>query len=171
MDKEARRRIRYLLISVGIAFQIMALIAIAINMMAPADFAFRIDGSSDTRGGEYSSVLARRLISIPFGIAEALTLESNGQVVQVTGHGNCPAGSESFRLRAQVTQQGVPAPGTGFTEGTCPSGGTITWSADVEAPEAFVFEPGPAQVCGKAVIHRPQGGALTFDWCKDVILQ
>jgi hypothetical protein len=156
--------------SVAIAANFLVLSAIVVSLMAPTGIAFWLDGSSAIREINSTSVLALRLISIPFGISESAELLEGGQVVRVTGHGECPEGSETFRLRVQIGQQDIPAPGTGFIEGTCPSGELITWVADVTAPEAFTFEPGPAEVCGKAVIHRSREGAFTFDWCKEVIL-
>lgn len=124
--------------------------------------------------GDYGSgitVLARRAISIPFGIVDSLPLSADGQVIHVSGHGECPAGAETFKLNVQVSQDSTRAPATGRTEGACPGGSSITWSAEAVAPGPIAFAQGSALACGQAVIHFDKEGALTFKWCKPVTLE
>jgi hypothetical protein len=116
-------------------------------------------------------VLARRAISIPFGIADSLELSADGQFINVSGHGECPEGAETFKLNVNVSQDVTSAPAIGRTEGACPGGSTITWSAQAVASGSIAFEQGSALACGRAVIHFDKEGALTFRWCKPVTLE
>ena len=125
---------------------------------------------AESRGHD-ATILARRLISIPFGIADSLPLAADGKVIQVSGHGECPAGAESFRLKVKVRQDGAPAPATGWTTGACPAGSTINWTAQAVAPGPNTFDSGSAEACGHVVIQTDKKGAVTGQWCKTVTLE
>ena len=116
-------------------------------------------------------VLARRAISIPFGIDDVLNLSADGKSIDVSGHGECPEGAETYKLNITVNQDSTSAPAKGKTEGNCPSGSSINWSTEALAPGPITFEEGSTFVCGKAVIHFEEEGALTFSWCKEVRLK
>jgi hypothetical protein len=115
-------------------------------------------------------ILARRVISIPFGIADTLSLRNENQVL-VTGTGICGPGGEDFRIQAQVTQDGVSAPAVGNTEGLCLGNAPSSWQATAVLPGRHTFEPGAATACGMAVIHYQREGAITYQWCKAVIIE
>jgi len=119
--------------------------------------------------GESPSVLARRLISIPYGIDSPLPLSADGHMVQVSGHGECPDGGQSFMVQVTITQNGDQNRAMGVTQDSC--AGQTSWSAVANTPGNQALQPGAAEACGRAFIFGPSGDTLVGDWCKDVILQ
>lgn len=115
------------------------------------------------------SIIASRLISIPYGIDSPLPLSTDGQTVQVTGHGECPDGGESFMIQVTLTQNGPQNRAMGVTQDNCE--GQSSWSAVANTPGNKTLTPGPAQACGRAFIFSPAGDTLVGEWCVDVILQ
>lgn len=115
------------------------------------------------------TILARRLISIPFGINSPLELAPGGQSVVVTGHGDCTGGS-SYRVQVRVSQSGHPTVvGTGRTESGCPAG-QFQWEAEATVHGNKSFNEGPASVCALAIVRDDAGNTVTYHWCKDVAL-
>lgn len=168
-----KSRILYIFLSSSIA-----LAAVVLGMMLLSGIAGRGDvlsrpstNETFTEDGGGVTVLARRIISIPFGIDDVLGLSPDGQIVQVSGHGDCVEGAESYKLSMSVTQGSNNAPAKGRTEGACPSGSSIRWSTEAVTPRPHTLAPGNALVCGHAVIHTNKEGAVTFDWCKTVTLE
>ena len=145
--------------------------------------------------GNGETILARRLISVPFGIQDNLTISNYGKSVTVLGHGICPTGGQNFTVDVTVSQDvnkvsGVVAgtgqnyllevangpensngPVVGHTEGQCVSGGKAQWQAEVKAIGSQTFTPGLALACGHAVATVQGGDDFIDDWCKDVILK
>ncbi len=156
---------------------------------------FTFSQPAENSGNGNTTVLARRLISVPFGIQDNLTLTNNGKSVTVQGHGICPTGGKNFQVDVTVSQDvdkvsGV-LPGTGqnyllevvdgpvntngsavgHTEGQCVSGGKAQWQAEVKITGSQTFTSGVALACGHAVVQVQNGDDFIDDWCKDVILQ
>lgn len=120
---------------------------------------------------EASAILARRIISIPFGIDTNLAIIEAGGGVMVSGHGVCPAQGEYFQLKSTVTQAVTGVRAKGRTEAVCSASGPSLWSLQAVTPDSKRLEAGPAQACAQAVIHTREQGALVYEWCKDVSLQ
>lgn len=168
MNRTIRSRLILMGASLAAAAAALVLIITAVQAAAPASTeANQVDANS---AREFRTIRALRLISIPFGINSPAGLLPTGDGVITSGHGDCPAGSENYKIRVKVSQEGVPAPAVGSTQGSCSPGERIMWSADALLPGAFAFEPGTAEVCAKAVVQRDQAGAMTFEWCKSVAL-
>ena len=125
--------------------------------------------AQESRDG--TTILARRLTSIPFGIQDNLALSTDGQTVTVRGHGDCPDGGEDFNLRATISQDSLDGLAVGHTKGQCVSGGLAFWTVEVMAPGPKTFSSGDAQACGHVVIHRYGRGDFVSDWCKSVDLE
>lgn len=161
-------RSRLILVGIPLAVAAAALVLMITAARAAAPAGTEASFSAVSGAGDFNSILARRAISIPYGIADEIALQPGGALV--TGHGVCPEASESHRVRVKVHQEGVPAPAVGFTGGSCPAGEEISWSAAAALPGPHRFEPGTAEVCAQAVILRERTDAITFRWCKSVQL-
>lgn len=117
------------------------------------------------------SIQARRLISIPFGINSPVSISSDGDIAFVTGHGICPEGGESFRLKATVTQASTGAKARGFTQTACDGQNQVGWAVAALTPPPQHFAAGEAEACGMVVINAPKQGNFVYRWCKAVDLQ
>ena len=169
-------RILYVVVPLALALTTMMLLLTLLNRIPSSRQSSDLSQPSSYNSIEENdrsgvTVLARRVISIPFGIVDNLPLSADGQVIQVSGHGECPEGAETYKLNVNVSQDSTSAPATGRTEGACPGGSSITWFAEAVAPGPIAFDQGSALACGNAVIHFDREGALTFRWCKPVILE
>ena len=125
--------------------------------------------AQESRDG--TTILARRLTSIPFGIQDNLELSTDGQTVTVGGHGDCPDGGEDFRVKVTLSQDSFDGLAVGYVEGQCESGVEVPWEVEVNVPGPKAFTPGEAQACGHAVVHTAGGGEIVGDWCKSVTLE
>lgn len=124
--------------------------------------------AQESRDG--TTILARRLTSILFGIQDNLALSTDGQIVTVGGHGDCAAGGEDFRVKVTLSQDSFDGLAVGHVEGQCENGVEVPWEVEVNAPGPKTFAPGEAQACGHAVVHTGGGGDIVGDWCKPVTL-
>ncbi|HSJ59362.1 MAG TPA: hypothetical protein VLC95_19410, partial [Anaerolineae bacterium] len=116
-------------------------------------------------------LVARRVISIPFGIDASVPIVEDGDAVVVSGHGVCPEGAESYRLRVEVDQPSTGTRAMGVTEGDCVGGTSLTWQAMAMTPPPFAFSPGPAQACAMVQLFFSREGTIVHQWCVDVTLQ
>jgi hypothetical protein len=150
----------------------MALFVFAASQAASAGGFFSFDYNeftSEPRNG--STILARRLISIPFGIQDNLELSEDGSTVTVQGHGDCPDGGEDFIVRVTLSQDSINGLAVGRTTGECSGGEQVPWQVDVNAPGLEAFTEGDARACGHAVVHMHRQGDIVGDWCKVVTLE
>jgi hypothetical protein len=115
-------------------------------------------------------IVARRIISIPFGIADSVVMQNDGQVL-VSGHGICGAGGEWYRIKVDISQEGVSAPAVGHTEALCQGDDPSSWQALASLPGPHSFQQGTGRACALAVIHYEREGAITYQWCKDVMIE
>jgi hypothetical protein len=121
-----------------------------------------------------TTALARRVISIPFGIETPLALSANNRLIRVAGHTgqvDCEAGLQ-FHVRVTVTQQSTGAVAEGHAQERC-TGGSQTWEALATTRGRTVFESGEALVCGFATVRdREDRGAIIFtrQWCRAITL-
>lgn len=172
MERSNTHPVFFALLATAVALLTLALLLVAAFLMGP-DRPPVWSGvePAEAAGPELSGVVARRVISIPYGIDDTLFLSSGGGEVLVTGHGICPDGGQDFQLKLDVTQQSTSVRAKGRTEGTCAGGEQVQWSALAETLGPDTFSPGPAQACGMVVIFGDRQGAVVFNWCKDVLLQ
>lgn len=165
-----KHRILILSTAVVSAFATVALFLFAASQVAPA-LADSASSSLDLAVQQPETIVARRMISIPFGIESSLNLLGDGQIVQVSGHGNCGETGQSYKLRVEVTQGSTHAQASGRTQADCQPGADFHWSTPAFAIPAFDFQPGPAQACGMVIVYSPHNGASVGKWCKQVELQ
>lgn len=165
-----KHRILVLSAAVVCALATVAIILFAASQLAPA-LAGSSSGSLDLAAQQPETIVARRLISIPFGIDSSLNLLADGQIVQVGGHGNCGETGQSYKLRVEVTQGSTHARASGATQSACEPDADFNWSTPAFAIPAFDFEPGPAEACGMVIVYSPYSGASVGQWCKQVELQ
>jgi len=189
-------RVYFVIGSLLTAVILLAVFVLITNRSASAGSFMNFDFSQPVENsGNGDTIFARRLISVPFGIQDNLTLASNGNSVTVQGHGICPTGGQSFTVDVTISQNvqkvsGVLA-GTGqnyllevaggptssngaqvgHAQGQCVSGGKAQWQAQVKGTGSQSFTPGVALACGHAVVKVQGGDDFIDDWCKNVILQ
>jgi hypothetical protein len=153
----------------------IVMMAVFAFIMSRSAFAGNFFAFSNNQSAQAShdgtTILARRLISIPFGIQDSLALSDDGQVVTVQGHGDCPAGGQDFQLKVTVSQDSLNGLAVGHTTGQCVSGGRALWEVAVRTPDSKAFTPGDALACGHVIVHTRGGGDVVGDWCKNVTLQ
>ena len=116
---------------------------------------------------DVSAQLARRRISIPFGIDSPLRLSEDGQSATVTGPAGCPE-EGSYDLRVMLTQHDAKGIAKGETSGAC-SQDTGAWQTEARALGSLQLSQGEAQACAVVVVHLAKG-ATTKRWCKSVTL-
>lgn len=159
-----------------VATSMFAVVAAITLLIAAASFAASTAGRSTLDNNRRvaepqndATILARRVISIPFGIDDSLGLSEDGQTATVTGHGDC-VGGETFQLKVTVSQDSLDGLAVGFTEGVCASDGQVSWNVDVNTPGSKSLSAGIAQACGHVVVFFDHQGAIAHDWCKPVTL-
>lgn len=147
-----------------------ALLGSMVSLAAPVEPA--VDRATSHNALADTEIQSRRLISIPFGIDNLLELSSNGREITVEGHGKCPDGGETFRIRVFVTQDGRSTQAKGRTEGNCDAVVVGGWQAIAEAQgRKTTFEAGDAHARAMVVIFGSAGGADVGQWEKDVTLE
>jgi hypothetical protein len=164
-------RIFYVVLSLFVGVAAITLLIAAASFAASAAGPFTMDNrphAAETQNDV--TILARRVISIPFGIDDSLGLSEDGQTVAVAGHGDC-VGGETFWLKVTVSQDSLNGLAVGFMEGVCASDGEVSWSVDVNTPGSKSFSTGDAQACGHVVVYFDHEGAIAHDWCKPVTLE
>jgi hypothetical protein len=166
-----KSRIVFVTISAAASLAAAALLVFLIGQAAPAAGPFGMDHTRDAAaGGDGSALAVSRVISIPFGIDASLQVSEGGQIVTVTGHGDCQGG-ETFRVTVKVSQDAFNGLAVGHTEGDCTTVESEGWSVQVNTPGSKTFSEGAALACGRVVVHFDQEGAIVHDWCKEVTLQ
>lgn len=166
-----KSRIVFVTISVVASLAAAALLVFLLGQVASAASPFAMEYNRDMAAGQDGSALAvSRAISIPFGIDASLEVSEGGQIVTVTGHGDCQGG-ETFRVTVRVSQDALNGLAVGHTEGDCATVEAEGWSVQVNTPGSKTFSEGPALACGRVVAHFDQEGAIVHDWCKEVTLQ
>jgi hypothetical protein len=177
--KEIAMRIYILLLGIASTVAIAALLLFAVTLGSAAQIqdpaATTLDAATTSLSAEDAAsssspvIIARRAISIPYGIDATLMLGDDGRAVAVTGHGDC-LGGETFGLMVFVWQQNKPTiVGLAAVEGTC-TGGTQQWSADAFAQGDGFFVEGDARACGIAQVRDVDNRTTAVHWCKDVRL-
>lgn len=166
-----KARIVFVTISAAASLGAAVLFVFLIGQAASAAGPFTMGHNRDAAaGGDGSALVVSRVISIPFGIDESLEISEGGQIVTVTGHGDCQGG-ETFRVTVKVSQDAFDGLAVGHTEGDCTAVESEGWSVPVNTPGSKTFSQGPALACGRVVVHFDHEGAIVHDWCKDVTLQ
>jgi hypothetical protein len=162
---------RIVIISAAVAFglAVSALVLFAASQTAPA-LAGTISSNMKESQQQPSAIVARRLISVPFGIDSPLNMTADGQMIDVTGHGNCEEIGNTYNLRVNVTQESSGAKAKGNMQSTCQPDTQFQWSIAANANTVADFQPGSAQACGMVVIYPERGGAGVYRWCKTVDL-
>jgi hypothetical protein len=159
---------RLLIISCGVvcALATAALVLFAGSRVAPA-LASSLSGHFDGASQQHTTIIARRLISVPFGIQSSLAL-LNEKDVMVAGHGACGTAGERYKLSTTVTQGGVKA--KGYKQDLCQGNEMFMWSTIATANPSKSFKPGVAEACGMVIIYNRHDGANVKKWCKEVNL-
>lgn len=164
-----KRRLLILSSAVVLALGTVGLFLFAASLVAPA-FAGSRSSGQDFAVQQPETIVARRMISIPFGIDSSLNLMGDGRIVQVSGHGNCGDSGQSFKLRVNVTQGSTHARASGSIQSDCNPDTDFHWNTNAFAVPAFEFQPGPADACGMVIVYSPSSGARVGKWCKQVDL-
>ena len=167
LQNSALRRSFHAALPIVLAITLVGLLFFAFSLIASSAGPVQFFSGQADQGA--SAVVARRLISIPFGIQDNLEIVYDGGGVVVAGHGECPANGSYFQLKSTVTQNGVRAKGR--TVDACTSGGRTLWTLTAVTPDSHLLEAGPAEACAQAVIHNSAGGTDVYSWCKPVTLQ
>lgn len=118
------------------------------------------------QGGANPLIIDRRRISIPFGIAGPLILQSDGHVY-AEGKAVCDEDMTSFRLRSRVTQGNTGALArSNYTTFDCAAEGNSEWTvtAQPHGPNAFQTDS-PADLCVMVLFYRDKGPVDVFEWC------
>ncbi|MCB0074953.1 MAG: hypothetical protein KDE20_26025, partial [Caldilineaceae bacterium] len=102
----------------ALALTLLGALAIVFGQITPAPTA---QAAPDARAPD-PSVLARRAISIPFGIASPLTITQDGGQIMATGHGVCWEDGQMFDLHVRVAQSTTHAFAEGHTIDICADG-------------------------------------------------
>ena len=159
---------RLFVISFGVVCALVAagLVLFASSRAEPA-LADSLSGQIDSASQQSTSIIARRLISVPFGIQASLELLNERQVM-VSGHGSCATNGKMYKFRTTVTKGNVK--GKGYRQDLCQGSESFMWSTIASANPAKTFKPGPAEACGMAIIYTPNEGAIVKKWCKEVTL-
>lgn len=159
---------RLFVISFGVVCALVAagLVLFAGSRAEPA-LAEGLSGQVDSGSQQSTTIIARRLISVPFGIQSSLDLLNEKQVM-VAGHGSCSTNGRMYKLMTTVTQGNVKAKGN--TQDLCRGSESFMWSTVANANPAKTFRPGVAEACGMAIIYSPNEGAIVKKWCKEVTL-
>jgi hypothetical protein len=116
------------------------------------------------------TVLARRVISIPFGISDRGYLLGDSSIL-VSGHADCGPGGDWYQIRVNVTQEGTSGQAVGRMEDQCMENGSGSWQVQAAVPPGQSFTAGPARVCAMAVIHYEHQGAVAHQWCRDIMIE
>ncbi|MEJ2599626.1 MAG: hypothetical protein P8Z00_14920 [Anaerolineales bacterium] len=159
---------RILIISFGVACALAAaaLVLFAGSRAAPL-LADSQSGNFQGASQQSTTVIAHRLISVPFGIQSSLQLLNEKDVV-VAGHGSCSTDGERYKLSTTVTQGNTKA--KGYFQGLCRGNETFMWSTVASANPSKIFKPGIAEACGMVIVYTHHDGSNVMKWCKDVNL-
>jgi hypothetical protein len=112
-----------------------------------------------------------RLTSIPYGISPELSLKARRHIVEVTGHGSCPA-EGTVDIHVFVEQETSNARAMGWRRWTCPRGEDWQWTLHVPVVEPWTFTDAKADVCSIAVLRQENASVASARWCReDVILK
>ena len=149
---------------------------VAIALIAIVLFSILVDTASSTfsetgRVDAASRSRARRLISVPFGIADVQQLNDAGHQLTITVYAFCWEESQIFDLHVRVAQSSTNAFAEGHTINVCAGGERQTWDAMSAVGDATPFLAGPAVACGDAVEYGQHGVADEHQWCKNVELK
>jgi hypothetical protein len=147
-------------------FLFAALVLFAGSRAAPA-LASSLSSHFDGASQQHTTIIARRLISVPFGIQSSLELV-NEKDVMVAGHGGCSTDGERYKLGTTVTQGNTEA--KGYKQDLCQGDEMFMWSTIANANPSKVFQPGVAEACGMVIVHTHHNGANVKKRCKEVTL-
>ncbi len=117
-----------------------------------------------------AEIVARRAISIPFGIADTQQLSEDGTRLTVTGHAVCWDEGQMFDLRVRIAQSTTQAFAVGHSIDNCQGGERQMWTAVAEIESEEPFDVGSARACAEATEYATHGIADEHKWCKDVDL-
>lgn len=164
------RRVLYAFLPVGVAALLVLLLTSGVGVAAPAAGGPTLLKLGSQADAAPASVSFRRAISIPFGIAITQELNSLGNQVLVTGHGNCWAEGQMFDLRVRIAQSSTHAFAEGHTIDNC-SGDQQQWDAQARVDQRVRLEEGPARACAEATEWGTHGVVDEHAWCKDIMLE
>ena len=150
----------------ALALTLLGALAIVFGQITPAPTA---QAAPDVRAPD-PSVLARRAISIPFGIASPLTITQDGGQIMATGHGVCWEDGQMFDLHVRVAQSTTHAFAEGHTIDICADGARQMWQAPAPSGSDAAFAAGTARACAEAIEFGKHGIADEHRWCKDIEL-
>ena len=112
------RHITAVAATTALALTLLGVLALVFGQITPAPTA----QAAPNAAAPDSSVLARRAISIPFGIASPLTITQDGGQIMATGHGVCWEDGQMFDLHVRVAQSSTHAFAEGHTIDVCADG-------------------------------------------------
>jgi hypothetical protein len=117
-----------------------------------------------------SVIQAARIISIPYGIDEPLTLAGDGRQIHVTGLTQCPEGVDTHEVRVIASQDSTGARAfSRLSEPQSCTGEIQFWAVDALALGQASFEPGGAEICTIARFSNADGGFGGLHWCYQAV--
>lgn len=163
-----KSRFIYFGLAVVSALLTVAVLLFAFSQIAPA-LARNDPGNSAGISQQPSTILARRLISVPFGVT-AVNLV--GDQLEVSGWGKCDVGG-SFSVRVNIGQQSARARALGTSGGfVCSGEQKVQWSATADVVSSHTFVTGEdVDACSMAFVYPESGGVIVNKWCPSVPLQ
>ena len=161
-------RLFYFGLAVVSALLTVAVLVFVFSQIAPVTAA-GATGSSPGVSQQPSTILARRLISVPFGVTAVNVV---GDQLQVSGWGKCDVGG-TFDVRVNVGQHSSNARALG-TSGAfaCSGDQKVQWTAAARVVSNHTFVTGEdVDACSMAFIYPEEGGVIVNKWCPAVPLQ
>ena len=162
-----KSRYFYFGLAVVSALLTVAVLLFAFSQIAPA--LAKVDGGSSASVSQQSStILARRLISVPFGVTAVNVV---GDQLEVSGWGKCDLGG-TFNVRVNVGQQSARARALGTSGGfECNGDQKVQWSTTARIVSNHAFVTGEdVDACSLATVFPESGAAIVNKWCPKVEL-
>ena len=161
-------RFFYLGLAVVSALLTIAVLVFVFSQIAPATAA----GATRSQTGvsqQPSTILARRLISVPFGVTAVNVV---GDQLQVSGWGKCDIGG-TFNVRVNVGQHSSNARALGTSSAfACSGDQKVQWTAAARVVSNHTFVTGEdVDACSMAFVYPDEGGVIVNKWCPSVPLQ
>jgi hypothetical protein len=162
-----KSRYFYFGLAVVSALLTVAVLLFVFSQISPA--LAKSSGSSAGISQQPSTILARRLISVPFGV-NAVNLV--GDQLQVSGWGECDVGG-TFSVRVNVGQHSSKARALGTAGGfECVGEQHVPWTLTADVVSNHTFITGEdVKACSMAFIYPESGSVIVSKWCPSVELK
>jgi len=163
-----KSRYFYFGLAVVSALLTVAVLLFVFSQIAPA-MAQSYAGNSASVSQQPSTILARRLISVPFGVT---AVDLVGDQLHVSGWGECDVGG-TFSVRVNVGQHSSRARALGTAGGfECGGEQHVPWTLTADVVSNHTFNTGEdVKACSMAFIYPESGSVIVSKWCPSVELK